>query len=84
MLYSLILENEIGQQINLSQTAMDDTAKAEHKKRIRELRAFIRSQPCEITEFEESLVKKMLERVTVHDDHLEFRFKSGVAVSVEM
>lgn len=64
-------------------TVMDDTAKAEHKKRISELRSFIRSQPSEITEFDESLVKKLLERVTVHDDYLKFRFKSGVTVSEE-
>ena len=64
-------------------TVMDDTAKVEHKKRICELRSFIRSQPCEVTEFDESLVKKLLERVTVHEDYLEFRFKSGVTVSVE-
>lgn len=60
-----------------------DTAKAEHKKRIRELRAFIKSQPSEVTEFDESLVKKLLERVNVHEDYLEFRFKSGVMVGVE-
>jgi hypothetical protein len=37
-----------------------------------------------ITEFDESLVKKLLEKVTVHDDYLEFRFKSGVTISIEM
>lgn len=64
-------------------TVMDDTTKTEHKKRIKELQTFIQSQPSEITEFDESLVKKLLERVTVHDDYLEFRFKSGVTVGVE-
>ena len=62
---------------------MDDTAKAEHKMRIKELRNFISSQPSETTEFDESLVKKLLERVTIHGNYLEVRFKSGVAVSVE-
>lgn len=62
---------------------MDDTAKKEHKKRIKELRTFILSQPSEISEFDEALVKKLLEKVTVYDDYLEFRFKSGVTVSVE-
>ncbi len=62
---------------------MDDAAKAEHKKRIRELRKFIRSQPSEITEFDETLVRKLLVQVTVHENYLEFRFKSGVMVRVE-
>ena len=48
-----------------------------------ELLNFINSKPRIITEFDEALVKKLLEKVTVYDDYLEFRFKSGVTVSVE-
>ena len=66
------------------QTVMDDAAKAAHRERIQELLHFINPQPSEITEFDESLVKKLLEKVTVHDDYLEFRFKSGVTISIEM
>ena len=62
---------------------MDGTAKSEHKKRIRQLQRFIEQQKREITAFDGSLVKKLLEKVTVYDDYLEFRFKSGVTVSVE-
>lgn len=65
------------------QKGMDDATQKEHKKRIKELQAFIRSQPSEITEFDEALVKKLLEKVTVHADFLEFRFKSGVTISIE-
>ena len=66
-----------------AQADMDGTAKSEHKKRIRELKRFIERQKREITAFDGSLVKKLLEKVTVYDDYLEFRFKSGVTVSVE-
>ncbi|WP_196243325.1 recombinase family protein [Ruminococcus flavefaciens] len=66
-----------------AQADMDGTAKSEHKKRIRQLQRFIERQKCEITAFDGSLVKKLLEKVTVYDDYLEFRFKSGVTVSVE-
>ena len=66
------------------QKGMDDAAQKEHTKRIKELQKFIQSQPSEITEIDESLVKKLLEKVTVHDDYLEFRFKSGVTISIEM
>ena len=65
------------------QTAMDDNAKTEHKKRIRELLKFIERQKSKVLVFDGSLVKKLLEKVTVYDDYLEFRFKSGVTVSVE-
>ena len=66
-----------------AQTAMDDNAKTEHKKRIRELLKFIERQKSKVLVFDGSLVKKLLEKVTVYDDYLEFRFKSGVTVSVE-
>ncbi len=66
------------------QNGMDDVTQKEHTKRIKELQKFIQSQPSEITEFDEALVKKLLEKVTVHDDYLEFRFKSGVTISIEM
>lgn len=66
-----------------AQTDMDGTAKSEHKKRIKELRKFIEKQSGEITEFDETLVKKLLEKVVVYDEELVFYFKSGVRVSVE-
>ena len=66
-----------------AQTAMDDNAKSEHKRRIRELLKFIERQKSKVLVFDGSLVKKLLEKVTVYDDYLEFRFKSGVTVSVE-
>lgn len=65
------------------QNGMDDMTQKEHTKRIRELQKFIQSQPSEITEFDEALVKKLLAKVVVHDECLEFYFKSGVRISVE-
>ena len=65
-----------------SQTVMDDAAKNEHQKRIKELQAFIRSQQKGL-EFDETLVRHLLERVTVFPDNLLFTFRSGVTVTVE-
>ena len=66
------------------QKGMDDAAQKEHTKRIKELQKFIRSQSSEITEFDEALVRKLLEKVTVHGEYLEIRLKSGVTISIEM
>ena len=65
-----------------SQTVMDDAAKNEHQKRIKELQAFIRSQ-LKGLEYDETLVRHLLERVTVFPDDLLFTFRSGVTVTVE-
>ena len=56
---------------------------SECKRRIRELLKIIKRQKSKVLVFDGSLVKKQLEKVTVYDDYLEFRFKSGVTVSVE-
>ena len=66
-----------------AQADMDGTAKSEHKKRIRELQRFIERQKSKVLAFDEGLVRKLLKKVTVYDDYLEFYFKSGVTVSVE-
>ena len=44
---------------------------------------FITSQPDTITEFDETLVRHLLDRVTVFDQKLVFEFKSGVSVEIE-
>jgi hypothetical protein len=62
---------------------MDDAAKAAHLERIQELLHFINSQPRTITEFDEALVKKLLESVKLCEFFLEFRFKSGTSVIIE-
>ena len=62
---------------------MDEAAKNERKKRIRELANFIDSQPRTITEFDGALAKKLLESVKVCEFFLEFRLKSGVTISIE-
>lgn len=65
------------------QTNMDEAAKKERKKRIRELANFIDSQPRAITEFDEALAKKLLEGVRVGETYLEYQFKSGARIVIE-
>ena len=62
---------------------MDEAAKAEHRDRIQALCNFINSQPRTITKFDGTLVRKLLESVKVCEFFLEFRFKSGVTISIE-
>ena len=65
------------------QTVMDDTARAAHRERIQELLHFINSQPRTITEFDEALVRKLLEGVRVGETYLEYQFKSGTRIVIE-
>ena len=65
------------------QVSMNDTSRAELLARINEMEEFITSQPGEITEFDENLVRKLLAKVTVYEEKLVFEFKSGVSVEIE-
>lgn len=65
-----------------AQSNMDSATMSEHKKRIKGLQKFIKAQPDTITQFDEALARKLLSQITVHSDYLEFKFKSGVAVSI--
>ena len=65
------------------QVSMNDTSRAELLARINEMEEFITSQPSEITEFDENLVKRLLAKVTIYEEKIVFEFKSGVSVEFE-
>ena len=50
---------------------------------MRELQEFLAAQPHQIAEFDETLVRHLLTKVTVSSDRLDFTFQSGVTVSIE-
>jgi len=54
----------------------------EVKKRIADMGAFLREPPTAITEYDESLVRRLIEKVTVYEDKFTVEFKSGVTVDV--
>ena len=53
------------------------------KQRIKEMREFLEQQSTEITEYDELLVRRLIEKVTVYDERFEVEFKSGAKVDVE-
>jgi hypothetical protein len=62
----------------------DETAKKQYLERMTGLKEFIENQPDGITEFDETLVKHLLSKVTVFEDSLLFEFKSGFTVTVKV
>ncbi|WRO23409.1 integrase [Metallumcola ferriviriculae] len=45
--------------------------------------AFLKEQPTAITEYDEQLVRRLIEKVTVYEDRFTVEFKSGVTVDLE-
>lgn len=51
--------------------------------RIKELQDFIAEQETDITGFDEALVKKLIEKITVFADHFTVEFKSEITIEIE-
>ena len=54
------------------------------KQRLDELESFLTDQTTEMREYDEGLVRQLIEKITVYDDHLAFEFKSGLETEVQM
>ena len=53
------------------------------KKRIAEMWKFLREQDTKVTEYDEQLVRRLIEKVIVFDDKIMVRFKSGIEIDVK-
>lgn len=54
----------------------------ELKKRIADMGEFLRKQSTAITEYDEPLVRRLIEKITIYEDKFTVEFKSGVSVEV--
>ena len=44
---------------------------------------FLNEQPTSITEYDEALVRRLIEKVTIHEGKFTVEFKSGLTVDIE-
>ena len=76
--------DEIYRLRELKQNALVENAEREGKRqRIAEMTDFLNEQSWELEEYDEQLVRWLIERVTVHDDRIEVEFKSCIAIDIE-
>ena len=77
--------DEIYRLRELKQNALAENAEREGKRqRIVEMTYFINEQPCEIEVYDEQLVRRLIEKVTVVDGRLIIEFKSSIEIEIEM
>ncbi len=63
----------------LKQNSMVENAEREGKRqRIAKMTAFLNEQPSKLTKFDEQLVRRLIEKITVYDDRVIVEFKSGL------
>ena len=54
------------------------------KQRLDELEAFLDERQEQVTDYDEGMVRRLIERITVFEEHLEFEFKCGLETEVQM
>ena len=63
---------------------MADSAEREGlKQRIAEMQQFLADQTEQIEEYDENMVRRMVEKITVYEDKFTVEFKAGTSVGVE-
>lgn len=61
---------------------VENANRDELRKRMADMRAFLKEQSTNVAEYDEKLVRRLLEKVTVYEDMFTVEFKSGVRVDV--
>lgn len=65
------------------QSEAEGVQRDEQINRITQLHDFINAQPAEVTEFDDILVRRMIEKITVYDEHFTVTFNSGISVDIQ-
>ena len=77
--------DEIYRLRELKQNILAENAEREGKReRIEEMMKFIYDQSVELQEYDEQLVRRLIEKITVFDEKLTVEFKSGVEFDVKI
>ena len=66
------------------QLQLEDANREGVRQKIADLETFFRELDGAVTEYDDSLVRRLIERITVYDDHFTVEFKSGIEVDVEL
>lgn len=81
--YNSVLD-EINRLREQKQNALTESAEREGlKKRISEMKEFLDSQAENIVEYDEQLVRRLIDKVTVYDERFEVEFRTGMRVDAE-
>ena len=79
-----VIANEIDALREKKATVVTKDAEQEMlKKRIEEMRQFLQTQSIRVTEYDEQMVRILIEKITVFDNKFIFEFKSGMTLELK-
>jgi site-specific DNA recombinase len=62
---------------------LESANRDELKKRIADMSTFLKKQSSALAEYDEQLVRRLIEKVTVYEDKFVVEFKSGISVEID-
>lgn len=65
------------------QALAEEAGKKGSKQRLEDMEKFLNEQSTFLEEYDEQLVRRLIEKITVYDDKLTIEFKSGVEIDIE-
>ena len=66
------------------QLQLEDASKETLRQKIVELETVLAGINGKVEEYEDALVRKLIERITVYDDYFTVEFKSGIEIDVQL
>ena len=63
---------------------LEDVGKENLRQRIKELETVLAGINGKVEEYDDALVRKLIESITVYDDHYKVEFKSGIEIEVRL
>ena len=61
---------------------VENANRDELKNRMADMTTFLKKQPTALTEYDEQLVRRLIEKVTIFEDKFTVEFKSSVTVDI--
>ena len=65
-------------------TQVQNAERRGKRQRIEEMTEFLKEQTCELIAYDEQLVRRLIEKITVFDNKLTVEFKSSFEVDIEL
>ena len=62
---------------------VENLGRDELQKRITDMSAFLQEQPTALAQYDEPLVRRLIEKVTVYEDKFTVEFKSCITIDIE-
>lgn len=62
---------------------MDDAQREGTRQRVQEMMEYLKEQPVKITEYDEQLVRRLIEKIVVFDEKFVVEFKAGISFDIK-